>query len=184
MNIALVIATFALVGITAYYAWQTRRTVNEMRGQRTELRGQRDELARQRDQMIEQESQRRRQQVRALREALVNELRQLLAVINRQTGTGRLYMRLPTRSWSAALGHPETLSDDVREELFQIYDEVERMNAITAMMLADMSAPTSPPASTKFVDRSGLGLERATSLDFLGRRITPVIDRICALPAP
>jgi hypothetical protein len=151
-------STILLVGITAYYAWQTKRTVDELRMQR--------------DAVEEGERRRRAVEIRSLREGLARELELILSMLEGKSGTGRNFIRLPSSAWARAALDADAIDPAWIEDLFGIYSEVERMNALTDMMLASYATP----AGT--FDASGIGLERHTSSDFLARAIRMLIPRM------
>ena len=166
--ISLVFLTFCLVIATLYYARQTRNTVDELKRQR-ERTEERDEVA-------------KVARVLAARSNLLNELRQIAANLEGKAGTGRLFMRLPTEAWQATFSSEYILPKDLRDELFQIYAEVERMNAIGEMLLAGRTGR--PRTGTASGADSDIGLERASIGGGLAKDIREAIDKLAALPKP
>ena len=166
--IALAALTFLLVLLTAAYAWQTRNTVQE--------------LKRQREQTESRDADAKVASALATRSNLLNELRQIAANLEGKAGTGRLFMRLPTEAWQATFSSEYILPKDLRDELFQIYAEVERMNAIGEMLLAGRTGR--PRTGTASGADSDIGLERASIGGGLAKDIREAIDKLAALPKP
>lgn len=167
--VVIAIATCILVAVTWYYAVQTRHTVEAMKAQTGEMRRQHEEA--------NVASQRRAESERAsARHALLAELRQLLALL-RLDNAGANHTVLPAAAWRASFPYPALLPEAVMDQLFEIYGEVARLNALTELLLS-MSSRERPGRVDS--ERSGLGLDRHTSGDFLARKVEAVIGEIAA----
>ncbi len=163
--IALAALTFLLVLLTAAYAWQTRNTVQELRRQReqTERRDADEKVA----------------AVVATRADLLNELRQIAANLESPSGTGRNFMRLPTAAWHATFSTPAILPEGLRERLFEVYAEVERLNTLARMMLAGTSGASQ--SGPNFAN-ANLGLDRHGAGESLAQRIQEILPEFNDLP--
>lgn len=181
LSIAVAALTFVLVCVTAFYAWQTKRTVSEMKLQRDQMSAQVAEMRVQRKEANEREAAQRRQAIRGVRHAVVSELRQIVASIEGKRGYARLYMWMPSSAWRSSFERPEAFPDDVRGTLFVVYDEVERMNAAVRIMMLAKVQTERDPRSALFIRESD---ERWTRPDFMLRDIRPLIERIESLPEP
>lgn len=151
-NRAYVVMAGGLLVATAYYALQTYDTVAELRAQRRDS--------------IEQRQTAETAQLRSIREAVAGELRQIQSMINVQRGHGANYMNLPSAAWSASFYRPDAISDDARKTLFEMYSEVERINAIGRFLLS--------PRGT--AEAAAMGLERDTEGSQLAKRIGAFLD--------
>lgn len=145
---AYVVMTGGLLAATAYYAVQTYETVAELRAQRAEA--------------IEQRQESKREQSLSVRASVAGELRQIVEMIRVERGRGALLMNLPSEAWSASFAQPSAISEEARRELFEIYAEVERINALGRMGLAGLGTAA---------DVAATGLERHNFGDFLASRI-------------
>lgn len=166
--IALAALTFLLVLFTGVYAWQTRETVKELR--------------RQREQSEVREGTLHTDAVLRARSTLAGELRQIAANLEGTAGTGRLFMRLPTEAWHATFSSEYILPDDLRNDLFQIYSEVERMNAIAEMLLAGRTGR--PMIGSPDSADSAIGLERASIGEGLAKDVRGALEKLAALASP
>jgi hypothetical protein len=158
MDYVLAAATIVLVLVTGYYAYQTRLTVNELRNQRIVA--------------TEHAANGERRRRQRLQDAVRDELEQVLAMIEGKQGTGRNFMRLPMRAWEATFGEPDLLEAH-RKKLFEVYAEVERMNALITIMTSNRSGPGG-------FDSGGIGLDRHTSSDFLAREIKAILSAMAS----
>ena len=165
--IALAALTFLLVLLTAAYAWQTRNTVQE--------------LKRQREQTEERDEEAKVVSALAARSNLLNEMRQIATNLESPSGTGRNFMRLPTDAWHATFSSPDIVPEALRQRLFEVYAEVERLNTLATMMLAGTSeAPESGP---NFAN-ANLGLDRHGAGESLARLIREMLPEFTDLPPP
>jgi len=132
-DVVQVVIMAILVFITGYYAWQTRETVNELKNQRIES--------------ANQEVARRQREIVGLQNGLRTELSQILITIQEDPGIenrGRGFTLLPNQSWRAIIGHPDAISAEARAKLLDVYAEVDRVNAVTEMMLRDPHSDRNP----------------------------------------
>ncbi len=167
LAVSLAVLTLVLVVATIYYARQTRNTVQELRMQRKQA-DRRDVDAR----------------VSSIVEAqtnLSNELRQIVANLENPSGTGRNFMKLPVEAWHASFSSEIVLPSSLREALFDIYSEVERLNTLANMMLAGRGG--APQTGPNFAD-SSLGLDRHGAGESLALRIGEILPEFDNLPPP
>ena len=90
-------------------------------------------------------------------------------------------MRLPTDAWHASFRESVDLPTQLRDSLFEIYAEVERLNTLAEMMLA--GRPRAPQTGPNFVD-SHLGLDRHGAGETLALRIRDILPDFEKLSPP